>query len=199
MHKIFDSKVTPFGGIHLIHKELLSTGVTQFIDDQLGKRSPNAEFKYSDLILSRIYTCFCGGSATEDVNYIRENTLDHLKAISIPSADTISRGDKELAVECDEIETSGGSCHKINVNTKLNRFLIASAIKYNQLNKNDNELIYDFDNQFIPAEKYDANYSYKKQKGYFPGVATVGNIPVYFEGRNGNCNVKTGLSRIIGG
>ena len=28
----------------------------------------------------------------------------------------------------------------------------------------------DFDNEFIPAEKSDALYSYKKKRGYFPGI-----------------------------
>ena len=73
----------------------------------------------------------------------------------------------------------------------MNTFLIRAAIKFKQLNLEDKELVYDFDHQFIPAEKYDATYSYKKAKGYFPAVATISNIPVYIEGRNGNCNVKT--------
>ena len=73
----------------------------------------------------------------------------------------------------------------------MNDFLIESAIKFKQLDTEDTNLIYDFDHQFIPADKYDANYSYKKKKGYFPGVVTIANIPVYIEGRNGNCNVKT--------
>ncbi len=70
-------------------------------------------------------------------------------------------------------------------------FLVESAIEFKQLNPNNKNLVYDFDHQFIPAEKYDAEYSYKNKKGYFPGVATISNIPVYIEGRNGNCNVKT--------
>jgi len=73
----------------------------------------------------------------------------------------------------------------------MNEFLIRSAIKFKQLNPAGKELVYDFDHQFIPAEKYDAQYSYKNRKGYFPAVATISNIPVYVEGRNGNCNVKT--------
>jgi hypothetical protein len=73
----------------------------------------------------------------------------------------------------------------------MNNFLVDSAIKFDQLNPKPDGLVYDFDHQFIPAEKYDAAYSYKNMKGYFPGVATISNIPVYIEGRNGNCNVKT--------
>ncbi len=191
MLKNTKTKVTPFGGIHLIHKRLISDKAIQFIDNELGKRGSGTKYNYSDILLSRIYTAFCGGNATEDVNYIRENTLKPLKKISIPSADTILRGDVELSTSCQYIETDSESENKININSKLNTFLIRSAIKFNQLNPNDQGLVYDFDHQFIPAEKFDATYSYKNRKGYFPGVATISNIPVYIEGRNGNCNVKT--------
>lgn len=190
MIKTISSKVTPFGGIHLIHKRLISDGVIQFIDNELGNRGIKSKYRYSDILLSRIYTAFCGGNATEDVNYIRENTLEHLRKISIPSSDTILRGDIELSTPYQYIETDSGE-NKINVNSKMNTFLIRAAIKFKQLNPEDKELVYDFDHQFIPAEKYDATYSYKKAKGYFPAVASISNIPVYIEGRNGNCNVKT--------
>ncbi len=121
---------------------------------------------------------------------MRDNTLKHLKRISIPSADTILRGDVELSVPCDHIETQSGKPNKININPKMNEFLLSSAIEFNALNRKDQELIYDFDHQFIPADKYDAEFSYKGKRGYFPAVATISNIPVYIEGRNGNCNVK---------
>lgn len=191
MTKIFNSKVTPFGGIHLIHEQLFACGSIDFIDNQLGERVKNVGYNYSDILLSRIYTAFCGGNATEDVNYIRENTLKHLKGISIPSADTILRGDVELSTPCKYIQTTSARGNKINVNDRMNNFLISSAIEFRQLDPFANDLIYDFDHQFIPAEKYDAEYSYKHKKGYFPAVATISNIPVYIEGRNGNCNVKT--------
>ncbi len=191
MYKNTKAKVTPFGGIHLIHSRLISDKTIQFIDNEIGTRGVGAQYKYSDIFLSRIYTAFCGGNATEDVNYLRENTLKPLKKISIPSADTILRGDVELSTLCQSIETDSGNENKININSKMNRFLIRSAIKFKQLNPRDKSLVYDFDHQFIPAEKYDATYSYKNKKGYFPGVATISNIPVYIEGRNGNCNVKT--------
>jgi hypothetical protein len=191
MIKKHNSKVTPFGGIHLIHKQLISKGTIQFIDNELSIRASSLGYNYSDLFLSRIYTAFCGGNATEDVNYVKEGTLEPLKGISIPSADTILRGDAELSVPCDYIETDTGKENKVNINPKMNEFLIRSAIKFKQLSPDNKELVYDFDHQFIAAEKYDAEYSYKNSKGYFPAVATISNIPVYIEGRNGNCNVKT--------
>lgn len=47
----------------------------------------------------------------------------------------------------------------------------------------------DFDNEFIPTEKIDALYSYKK-RGYFQGVMTPGPLLIGVENRQGNSNVK---------
>ena len=184
-----DSKVTPFGGLYLIHKQLSSKKFGQFIDDQLGARVKTVGYHYSELFLTRLYTTFCGGSATEDVNYIRENTLEQLKCFKVPSADTILRGDVELATACKQIKTNNGKDNKINVNTKMNAFLIGCAKFFDILPNKD--LVYDFDQQFIPTEKYDATYSYKKERGYFPAVVSIADLPLYIEGRNGNCSVKT--------
>ena len=184
-----DSKVTPFGGLHLIHKRLSSKKFGQFIDANLGARVKTVGYNYSELFLTRLYTTFCGGSATEDVNYIREHTLNHLKGLQVPSADTILRGDCELASSCELIETHSGKENKINVNTKMNDFLISCSKFFDILP--DQDLVYDFDHQFIPCQKYDATYGYKKEKGYFPAVVSLCGLPLYIEGRNGNCNVKT--------
>ena len=183
-----DSKVTPFGGLHLIHKRLSSKKFAQFIDQQLGDRVKTVGYNYSEFFLTRLYTTLCGGSATEDVNYIRENTLEQLHRFKAPSADTILRGDCELATACSDIETDSGKENKINVNTKMNDFLISCSKFFDILP--DEDLVYDFDHQFIPTEKYDATYSYKKERGYFPGVVSIAGLPLYIEGRNGNCNVK---------
>jgi len=42
----------------------------------------------------------------------------------------------------------------------------------------------------IPKFRDDAKKTYKKHKGYVPGVATIGDKIVYLENRDGNANVK---------
>ncbi len=49
---------------------------------------------------------------------------------------------------------------------------------------------FDYDNQIIPTEKYDTKCTYKHTKGYFPGVASLGDKIVYIENSDGNANVK---------
>jgi hypothetical protein len=60
----------------------------------------------------------------------------------------------------------------------------------NQLSAAHSEYTFDYDNQFLPADEYDAKRSYKHADGYFPGIASINNMPVYIENRNGNSNVK---------
>ena len=50
---------------------------------------------------------------------------------------------------------------------------------------------FDYDNQIIEHEKYDAKRTYKHNTGYFPGIASIGDKIVYIENRDGNANVKT--------
>jgi hypothetical protein len=56
---------------------------------------------------------------------------------------------------------------------------------------------FDYDNQIIEHEKYDAKRTYKHNTGYFPGVATIGDKIVYVENRDGNANVKTAQAETL--
>lgn len=156
----------------------------------IGVRRSTKGYTYSDCILSRIYTLYCNGSATEDVNYVREDTLEQLDGFSVPSADVILNTEKSLATPITCLETDSDSQQLVNKNKDLNQLLIRSVNRLGLL-ADQSELIYDFDNQFIPTEKQDATYSYKKERGYFPGVVSIDNLPMYIEGRNRNCSVRT--------
>jgi hypothetical protein len=47
-------------------------------------------------------------------------------------------------------------------------------------------VILDYDNTIIETEKADAQMTYKKEFGYYPGVGMIGKHIVYVENRNGN-------------
>ena len=72
---------------------------------------------------------------------------------------------------------------------RLNRLLVHLLSQKGQLKRGD-EVDVDFDHEFTPGETYDAKFTYKKKKGYFPGVATVGGLIVGIENRDANTNVK---------
>jgi hypothetical protein len=56
---------------------------------------------------------------------------------------------------------------------------------------------FDYDNQIIEHEKFDAQKTYKMNEGYFPGVGTIGDKIVYIENRDGNANVKTSQAETL--
>ena len=107
--------------------------------------------------------------------------------LHIPSADTILRGIKELSEDNIKYISEQGKEYAFNTSDKLNNLMVDMLLHTNQLTAGMYDL--DFDHQFIPTEKYDTVYSYKKERGYFPGVATIGNMIVGIENRDGNANV----------
>lgn len=181
--------VSPFAGISFVNEEFSKIGLSQLIDNELGRRVKTFGFLYSDII-KNLANVFCsGGSCAED---IQTHLGEHLKSIpgnNVPSADTILRGIKELAVPNSTFTSKQGNMYGFNINTKLNKLNIKSLLLTGQLQKGT---LYDFDydNQIIATEKYDTKYTYKHNKGYFPGVATIGDKIVYIENRDGNANVK---------
>lgn len=71
----------------------------------------------------------------------------------------------------------------------LNNLLVNALLATGQLLP-DNEYDFDFDHQFIETEKFDAKITYKKFTGYSPGIATVSDVIVGIENRDGNTNVR---------
>jgi hypothetical protein len=188
---IFDSnsKYTPFGGLHLIHQQILAKNIPQLINNTLGSRACNARYSYSDLILTLAYIVFCGGDCAEDIWHVQD-ALKHLKGLKTPSPDTLLAMQKELSTESEENISERGVNNKINVNDALNHLLVKLSTHLKILRSDSKDYCLDFDHQFIPNEKYDSTYSYKHKRGYFPAVASINNTPVYIENRNGNCSVK---------
>ncbi|MFV0249389.1 MAG: hypothetical protein ACK5H1_10605 [Tenacibaculum sp.] len=93
----------------------------------------------------------------------------------MPSPDTILRGNAEQATNGGYIQTNKGIENKVNINKPMNNLLVSCAKHFGILTgeQEQEELIYNFDHQFIEAEKYDATYSYNKAKGYFPAVVSI--------------------------
>jgi hypothetical protein len=183
------SNVSPFAGISFVNYEFDRTGMSQLIDNELGARVKTVGFLYSDIIKNLCNVFFSGGDCAED---IQTHFRDHLKSIPnnhVPSADTILRGIKEVATKNSIFTSTQGNKYNFNINTTLNNLNIKSLLLTKQLEKGK-DYDFDYDNQIIATEKYDTKYTYKHTKGYFPGIATIGNKIVYIENRDGNANVK---------
>jgi len=182
--------ITPFGGFNFVFKTFKDSGLFDLIDKHLGVRGKGLGFSYSDIFANHMAVFFHGGDSTEDVNEHLKKHLQQVKGLEVCSADTILRGIKELATNTITLENPAtGVKHDFNVNKKLNQLLVKSLKKTGLLKKGGFYDL-DYDNQVQPNEKYDSKRTYKGTSGYQPGIASIKNMPVYIEGRNGNCQAK---------
>lgn len=182
--------INSFGGINFADSIISNTGVYNIIDQILGSRGSKASYSYSDLIRSYFLMILCGGQCAEDITEHLQGELGHVKDFDVCSADTLLRMQKELATEKVTFLSKSNIVHDFNINIDMNQLLVNLLVKTKQLLTGSNGYIFDYDNQFIPTGKYDSKRSYKKADGYFPGIASIGNFPVYIENRNGNSHVK---------
>ena len=61
----------------------------------------------------------------------------------------------------------------------MNKLLVKLAVQTGRLSSKKDNYIFDDDYQFIPTDKYDSKRSCKHADGYFAGIASIGNFPVY--------------------
>ena len=181
--------MTPFAGIFFVEEEFNRVGLGKLIDSQLGTRVSSFGYSYSEIIGSWVNIFLCGGDCAEDIQVHLRNTLKNIPNSKVPSADTLLRGIKELATKNTKITSSNGKEYNFNINESLNSLNIKSLLLTKQLNVGE-KYDFDYDNQIIEHEKYDAKRTYKHNTGYCIGVATIGDKIVYVENRDGNANVK---------
>jgi hypothetical protein len=181
--------INPFGGLNFVIDEIKKKGITKLIDNELGSRPNQSKFKYSDVFMALWLIFFSGGDCAEDIEEHLEDCFKRLPGIAVPSADTILRVQKELSTEKEIYISKQGIEHEFNINLTMNKLNIKVLLQLGLLKVNK-EYDFDYDNQIIPTEKYDSKLTYKMERGYFPGIASIDDMPVYIENRNGNSNVK---------
>jgi len=181
--------INPFGGLNFVIDEIKKNGINTLIDNELGSRSSQSTYQYSDVFMALWLIFFSGGDCAEDIEDHLEDCFKRCPGIELPSADTILRVQKELSTEKEIHISKQGIEHEFNINLAMNKLNIKMLTQLGLLKVNK-EYDFDYDNQLIPTEKYDSKLSYKMKKGYFPGIASIDDMPVYIENRNGNSNVK---------
>jgi len=178
--------INSFGGINFADSIIGNTSVYKTIDQTLGQRGIKAGYSYSDLFRSYLLIVLCGGGCAEDITEHLRSELSQVKGFEVCSADTLLRMQKELATEKESTVSQTGISHDFNINLDMNKLMVKLLVQTGQLSPKNKDYIFDYDNQFIPTDKYDSKRSYKHADGYFPGIASIGNFPVYIENRNGN-------------
>ena len=187
--------ITPFAGISFVNQEFNDSGLLSLIDTHLGIRTLSG-YQYGEIFRAWFDIFFCGGEVAEDIQKYLRPTLENIPFNRVPSADTLHRVLKELATDNTTVSSVSDKDYQFNINENLNDLNIKSLLLTKQLNKNE-FYDFDYDNQIIAHNKYDAKHTYKKTTGYFPGIATIADKIVYIENRDGNTNVKTGQAETL--
>ena len=189
--------ITPFAGVFFAHDEFKRSGLRKLIDNQLGIRVSSKGYSYGNLLGNFFNLFLCGGECAEDIQKHFRATLEQIPGNEVASADTQLRCFNELATENTVVVVpSSGKEYQFNINENLNDLNIKSLLLTKQLEKGT-FYDFDYDNQVIEHEKFDAQKTYKLNTGYFPGVATIGDKIVYIENRDGNANVKTAQAETL--
>jgi hypothetical protein len=181
--------IKSFGGLNFISAEYDKLNVAGLIEKHLGKRAPQADFSYNDVIKNLWSITFAGGDCAEDIHTNLKEELLEIKGLRVCSPDTILKVQKSLALEKIIHKGKSKSDNEFSTHQALNALNLEMLVNTGVL-KQGQLYDFDYDNQFIPCEKYDSRKSYKMKNGYFPGVGTIGKHIVSFENRNGNTNVK---------
>jgi hypothetical protein len=195
LHEMKITKSSPtinsFGGINFVIEALKRNGIFQLIDNQLGARSPQADYSFGEVLVGHYCATLCGAERLEDAELLRP-VWGKIPDFRLPSSDTTGRVLKSLAVGDQEIKTDK-AVHRINSNPQLNRLLLELSCHLGILNSEE-EYVLDYDNLILDHEKFDSQKTYKYNYGSQPGVALIGKTPVYVEGRTGNSPAKFKLA-----
>jgi len=186
MTKILKSTgITPFGGLNFVLEEFNNLKINNLFCELLPSLPNQSKYDWKDLILSLWSVFFCGGDCTEDLDKNLKHALDRNPYIKCPSPDRVLSRLKELAQPVENYQKKRCTMnHRISYHHELSLFNIKMLKAANLLSSDD--LTLDYDNTLIYHKKEDADYTYKKIPGYFPGVGLIGNNMVYVENRSGN-------------
>ncbi len=90
-----NSSVSPFAGISFANHSFNKSGISQLIDNELGRRVRTSGFDYSEILRNLSNVFLSGGGVIEDIS---THLGEHLKMIpgnNVPSPDTVLRAIKE--------------------------------------------------------------------------------------------------------
>ena len=179
--------VKPNGGVAFILGAFDKYGLTSLADSTLGIRGKfGLGFSYGDILRTLCSSFIAGYDRIEDVNRIKKAWGDHH---AIPSSDVVGRGLKELADYDVEREAKTGGKFRFNLVERMNELLVRQVKQLGLLEGRESVTV-DFDHQLVASENRDTQWSYKKVRGNFPGIMSIGDIIVGVENRVGNAPVK---------
>ena len=190
VRKFFEQYLSSFN-VKLKYSSLLMAlnAVSDAIDNFLGQRGETAKaYSYSELFSALFCNYLCGGDFLEDLN-TRFRSEICLPDGRTPSADVVGDCLKSLAERNVEYAGRSGRVFHFNFATRMNQLLLQCLEATGQL-KGGTSIDVDFDHVFLPCEKKDATFSFKRMYGYFPGVLSCNGMILGIVMCDGNNNVR---------
>ena len=183
--------ISAFGGINFIFEDFNSLGLDKLFINELPQLPAQSNYSWKDIIYSLYSIYLCGGSCIEDIETNLKSHLSNNPFCKIPSPDTILRKLKDLSEPSKTCRTQRGIVdHQYCENNILSHLNIKLLKKTKAFSKT--VLTLDYDNTIVFNEKSDSVLTYKKDRGYQPGVCTINTHQVlYLENRNGNSDAKS--------
>jgi len=183
------SELSAFGGINFVFEFLEANQIGNLIESNLPRLSKQSRYNWKDLMYSLMSIYMCGGDCIEDLgSHLKPHFIKN-PFLKMPSPDTVLRRLGQLSQPNKVCQTERGVVEHV-YNDNLYQFNL-------QLLKllgvfNSKEITVDYDNTIIPSEKSDCSMTYKRFKGYQPGVATINEKHIlYLENRGGNSDAKS--------
>jgi hypothetical protein len=184
-----DESLTAHGGLALFGEYLRAMGVRQLIDHELPPPGSAAGYEPSAHVLPLILMLTGGGRTLEDLRILRNDEgLRYLLQLNdMPSSDATGDWLRRMGAQESGAQGLGSNESESNGSAGLER---VNRSVFRRLLRQDDHTCYtlDLDATQIVAEKREAHYTYKGEKGYMPMVGHIAELGlvVGHEFREGN-------------
>ena len=184
-----DESLTAHGGLALVGEYLRAMGVAGLIDHELPRPGSAAGYKPSAHVLPLILMLAGGGRTLEDLRVLRndEGLRCLLQLNDMPSSDATGNWLRRMGVQefgAQALGSGEGETKGLAGLGRVNRGVLRRLLRQ------DDRTSYtlDIDATQIVAEKREAHYTYKGEKGYMPMVGHIAELGlvVGHEFREGN-------------
>lgn len=180
-----NDRLTSLAGLVLIEELARAKGLWRRVDEVFPRAGSGRGYRASEFVRPLIWMMHAGGRHLEDVRELRaeQEVLKQFGLERLPSADALGDWLRRM-----------GAGPGVAALEQLNRELVKSYLVARA-----EEMTLDVDASIICAEKREAEWTYKKVKGYQPLLGYVEEVCVHHEFRAGNQSAGAGAVSFLEG
>ena len=167
-----EEKLTSLAGLVVVEELARAKGVWEMVDEQFPGPGSGRGYKASEFVRALVWMLSAGGRSLEHLRELRaeQEVLSKLGLKGVPDGGTTGDWLRRHGA-------NGGTKAVEQINEKMIARYLANQ---------GEELTLDPDATIIEANKQEAQWTYKKIRGYQPMVAYVNEVCVHWEFREGN-------------